>query len=122
MTVDEYMAELPPDRRAALEQFRKAIRAAAPEAVEVISYNMPAFKQDGRFLVSYAAFKKHYSLFPASDVVVETLGAQVAPYLSGRGTIRFPADTPVPTDLIEKIVRIRVKEHLASTHGEAGLS
>ncbi|HEY4633956.1 MAG TPA: DUF1801 domain-containing protein, partial [Candidatus Limnocylindrales bacterium] len=82
-TVDEYMATLPDDRRDAMEALRRTIRAAAPQATEVISYKMPAFKTHGRFLVSYDAYKRHYSLFPASDAVVRALGDAITPYLAG---------------------------------------
>ena len=112
-TVDEYLAALPEHRRAAMEQIRAAVRAAAPEAVEAISYNMPAFKLDGRFFVSYDAYKAHYSLFPWSDRMVEELGDDLQPYVHGRGTLRFPADQPIPTDLIGRIVAIRLEEHAA---------
>jgi uncharacterized protein YdhG (YjbR/CyaY superfamily) len=110
-TLDEYLATLPEDRRLAMQQIREAIRSAAPDATEVITYKMPGFKTHGRFLVSFDAYKRHYSLFPASDPVVEGLGDRIAPYLAGRGTIRFPADRPIPTKLIEEIVRIRVVEN-----------
>jgi uncharacterized protein YdhG (YjbR/CyaY superfamily) len=114
VTVDEYMATLPDDRRDAMETLRRTIRAAAPQATEVISYKMPAFKTHGRFLVSYDAYKRHYSLFPASDAVVRALGDAISPYLAGRGTIRFPADRPIPTDLVARIVEIRVAENDAA--------
>ena len=112
-TVDEYLAALPEDRRGPMEQIRSAIRTAAPEAEEAISYKMPAFKLDGRFFVSYDAFKAHYSLFPWSDRMIAELGDEIAPYAKGRGTIRFPADQPIPTDLIRRIVAIRLEEHAA---------
>jgi uncharacterized protein YdhG (YjbR/CyaY superfamily) len=110
-TVDEYLAGLPDDRRSAMEALRAAARAAAPDATEVISYGMPALKSHGQFLVSYDAFKRHYSLFPSTDAVVEALGDELAPYLSGKGTIRFPADAPIPTDLVARIVSIRFEEN-----------
>jgi uncharacterized protein YdhG (YjbR/CyaY superfamily) len=113
-TVDEYMATLPVDRRDAMETLRRTIRAAAPQADEVISYRMPAFKTRGRFLVSYDAYKRHYSLFPASDAVVRALGEALTPYLAGLGTIRFPADGPIPTDLVARIVEVRVAENDAA--------
>jgi len=113
-TVDEYMATLPDDRRDAMEALRRTIRAAAPQATEVISYKMPAFRTHGRFLVSYDAYKRHYSLFPASDAVVRALGDAITPYLAGRGTIRFPADRPIPTDLVARIVEVRVAENDAA--------
>lgn len=117
--VDAYIAAVPPERRRALEDLRSAIRTAAPTAVEAISYKMPAFRTHGRFLVSYAEFKRHYSLFPASDAVVAALGADLAPYLAGKGTIRFPADAPIPTDLVQRIVRVRVAENDAAASRRA---
>jgi uncharacterized protein YdhG (YjbR/CyaY superfamily) len=113
-TVDEYLATLPEDRRAVMAALRTTIRAAAPDATEVITYKMPGFKSHGgQFLVSYDAFKAHYSLFPASDAVVQALGAAIEPYLVGKGTIRFPASRPIPLDLVTKIVEIRVAENAA---------
>jgi uncharacterized protein YdhG (YjbR/CyaY superfamily) len=111
-TVDGYLAALPDERRVVLELLRQTIRAAAPDAVETIAYDMPAFRSHGgQFLVSYAAYKKHYSLFPASGAVVEALGDEIAPYLAGKGTIRFPADRPIPAVLVTKIVKVRVAEN-----------
>lgn len=112
-TVDEYLARLPDDRRTVMALLRATIRAAAPDATEVITYKMPGFKRNGSFLVSYDAFKRHYSLFPASDGVVNGLGDDIKPYLAGRGTIRFPANAPIPVDLVTRIVRIRVAENEA---------
>jgi uncharacterized protein YdhG (YjbR/CyaY superfamily) len=116
-SVDEYLATLPADRRAALESMRAAIRAGAPEADESLAYRMPAFRSHGgQFLVSYDAYKNHYSLFPASDPVVETLGAALTPYLAGKGTIRFPASKPIPTELVTRIAQIRFAENAARKH------
>jgi uncharacterized protein YdhG (YjbR/CyaY superfamily) len=113
-TIDEYLASLPPDRRAEMERLRKAIQSGAPGAVETIAYKMPAFRSHGgRFLLSFDTFKRHYSLFPASDGVVAELDAELAPYLSGKGTIRFPADRPVPARLVTRIARIRFAENAA---------
>lgn len=114
-SVDDYLAALPNDRRSAVQELRRTVTAAAPGAVETIAYQMPALRSHGTFLVSYAAFKEHYSLFPASVAVVETLGDELTPYLSGKGTIRFPADRPLPTALIARIVKIRLQEN-ASRH------
>ena len=108
--VDEYMAQLPEDRRAVMEELRSTIRSAAPDATEVISYNMPAFRLGGRFLVSYEAFKRHYSLFPWSDGMVEELGEEMKPYAVGKGTIRFSADEPIPFELVTRIVEYRNRE------------
>ena len=111
-TVDEYLDTLPADRRAELQAIRQTVRAAAPDAVETIAYSMPALRSHGgRFLVSYAAYKQHYSLFPASGVVIATLGEEITPYLDGKGTIRFPADRPIPLELVRRIVTVRVGEN-----------
>jgi uncharacterized protein YdhG (YjbR/CyaY superfamily) len=111
-TVDAYIAELPPERRAVVEDLRRTINAAAPDATESIAYEMPALRSHGgRFLVSYAAFKNHYSLFPASDVVVAAIGDELTTYLAGKGTIRFPASRPIPLDLVRRIVEVRVAEN-----------
>jgi uncharacterized protein YdhG (YjbR/CyaY superfamily) len=112
--VDAYLAALDDDRRASMGALRQAIRAAAPEATETIAYGMPAFRSHGgQFLVSFDAYKRHYSLFPASDAVIKGLGDEVAPYLAGQGTIRFPADRPIPVELVRRIVEIRVSENAA---------
>ena len=118
-TVDEYLAGLPADRRGPMEDLRRTIRAAAPDATEVITYKMPGFKRNGRFLVSYDAFKQHYSLFPSSDPIIDALGDRVRPYVAGKGTLRFPADQPLPLDLITEIVKIRVAENDAEREAAA---
>jgi uncharacterized protein YdhG (YjbR/CyaY superfamily) len=112
-SVDDYLAALPDEPRVALEKLRKTIKAAAPEATETISYQMPTFKHQGRFLVSYAAFKDHCSLFPASGAVMEILGEELKPYFSGKGTLRFTADKPIPVALVRKIVKARIEENAA---------
>ena len=117
--VDEYMAQLADDRRAVMEQLRITIRSAAPDAIEAISYNMPAFRLGGRFLVSYESFKRHYSLFPWSDAMVEELGDEMKPYAVGKGTIQFPADQPMPFELVTRIVEIRSRE--VAQEAEQGL-
>ncbi|MDQ4035831.1 MAG: DUF1801 domain-containing protein [Chloroflexota bacterium] len=108
--VDAYMAHLPDDRRAVMERLRRTIRSAAPDATETIAYNMPAFRLGGRFLVSYEAFTRHYSLFPWSAAMVEELGEEIERYAVGKGTIRFPADEPIPFGLVTRIVEIRNRE------------
>jgi uncharacterized protein YdhG (YjbR/CyaY superfamily) len=113
-SVEGYLSALPPEPRGALEKLRKTIKAAAPEATETISYQMPTFKVDGRFLVSYAAFKNHCSLFPASEAVMEALGEELRPYFSGKGTLRFTADKPIPAPLVKRIVKTRIEENTAT--------
>ena len=104
------MAGVPDRQRATLEDVRRTIRAAAPEATEAISYQMPAFKQRGRFLVSYAAFRDHCSLFPASYAVMEALRTELEPYVSGKGTLRFTVEDPIPAELVTRIVELRLHE------------
>jgi uncharacterized protein YdhG (YjbR/CyaY superfamily) len=112
-TVEEYLAALPDGSRAALEELRAAIKAAAPEATETISYQMPAFKDHDRLLVSYAAFANHCSLFPMSKKVIEDNAEELGPYMSGRGTLRFRPDNPLPAAVVQKIVRARLEENAA---------
>jgi len=113
-TIEDYLATLPVDRRDAVNQLRETISAAAPEATETIAYSMPAFRSHGgQFLVSFAAYKAHYSLFPASGAVVDALGEELTPYLAGKGTIRFPANKPLPLATVSKIVKIRLAENAA---------
>jgi uncharacterized protein YdhG (YjbR/CyaY superfamily) len=113
-SVEEYLAALPDERRAVMEELRHTVNAAAPEATETIAYQMPALRSHGgQFLVSYAAYKKHYSLFPASEAVIKAVGEELKPYLAGKGTIQFPANKPLPTALVTKIVKVRVAENAA---------
>jgi len=120
--VDEYLAALPDERRAAMASLRRAIRLAAPDATETIAYGMPAFRSHGgRFLLSFDAYKRHYSLFPASEAIVAALGPELEPYLSGKGTLRFPATEPIPEALVSRIVEIRVAE-TAGRGGRRGLA
>jgi uncharacterized protein YdhG (YjbR/CyaY superfamily) len=111
--VEKYLAALPNDQRVLLERLRKTIRAAAPHATETISYQMPAFRDGDRLLVSYAAFKDHCSLFPMSLKVIDDHRDELEPYLSGRGTIRFFPDRPLPAALVRKIVKERLAENAA---------
>ena len=116
-TVDEYFAALPDARRAAMEELRRAVKAGAPDATETIAYGMPALRSHGgQFLVSYDAYKAHYSLFPASDAVIKALGEEIAPYLAGSGTIRFPANREIPVAMVTRIVEIRYAENAAAGH------
>jgi uncharacterized protein YdhG (YjbR/CyaY superfamily) len=112
-SVEEYLGALPEAPRAALEKLRKTIKAAAPQATETITYEMPTFKQNGRFLVSYAAFKNHCSLFPASAKVLEAHGEELKPYFTGKGTLRFTVDRPIPAALVKKIVKTLIEENAA---------
>ena len=109
-TIDEYIATFPKNIQIILEEMRQAIRAAAPDAEEAISYQMPAFKQNG-VLVWFAAFKNHIGFFPTA-LGVEAFKEELSGYEISKGTIRFPLNKPIPFDLVNKIVKFRVKEKL----------
>ena len=101
-----------------MEQLRAAVLAGAPGAVETIAYKMPALRSHGgQFLVSYDAYKRHYSLFPSTDAVEQALGDELTPYLAGKGTIRFPADQPIPVALVTRIVEVRFAENASHADG-----
>lgn len=108
---DEYLAALPQDKRAALETLRRTIRAAAPEAEECMSYQLPAFRLDGKVLVMYGATAKLCSFYPGSGTAVEAHEDDLAGYSTSKGTIRFDADEPLPAPLIRKIVEYRIAEN-----------
>lgn len=113
--VDAYIDALAEDRREPMRQIRETIRAAAPDATEVITYRMPGFRSGTSFLVSYDAYKRHYSLFPWNDEMVAELGDEIAPHVKGRGTLQFSASEPLPRDLIRRIVEIRVRQLAAES-------
>jgi uncharacterized protein YdhG (YjbR/CyaY superfamily) len=110
-TIDDYIQSFPESIQNILEKIRQTIHKAAPEAVETISYSMPAFRQNGP-LVYYAAFKNHIGFYPTPSAIGE-FRAELSRYKSSKGAVQFPLAEPVPFDLIEKIVRFRVKENLA---------
>jgi uncharacterized protein YdhG (YjbR/CyaY superfamily) len=109
-TPDEYIGQQPENARNLLRQLRQIIKDAAPQAEEVISYRMPAFKYHG-MLVYYAAFKNHYSLFPMTKAL-EKFKTKLAGYETTKGTIHFSYDRPVPVKLVTEIVQYRIKENL----------
>jgi len=119
-TIDSYLATLSPEERAALEKTRKTIRAAAPGAEECISYQLPAFKLDGKLLVAFGAAAKHCSLYPGSATTVAIFARELAGYDTSKGTIRFPADRPPPAALVRKIVRARIAENAAAAAKRTG--
>jgi uncharacterized protein YdhG (YjbR/CyaY superfamily) len=108
--VDNVLAALPDDARNALEALRQTIAAAAPVAVESISYGVPAFKYRGRPLVSFAAAKNHCSFYVQSPAVMEAHRDELASYDTSKGTIRFAPDAPPPAALVTKLVKARMAE------------
>lgn len=109
-TVDEYIAAFPAKTKSLLKQIRSAIKAAAPGAEEVISYNMPAFKQEG-VLVFYAAYKEHIGFYPTASGIAN-FKKEIEAYKNSKGAVQFPIDKPLPLDLVKKITKFKVKENL----------
>jgi len=109
--IDEYIALQPEKVQVFLEKLRQTIKAAAPNAEEVISYGMPAFRYHG-ILVYFAAFKNHYSLFPANSSLIADMEEELKMYKTSKGTLQFKFDKPLPVALIKKIVKERVKQNL----------
>lgn len=109
-TIDEYIGGFPGEVQEILEEIRMTIQKAAPEAKEKISYSMPAFDQNG-IVVYFAAFKKHIGLY-ALPSGHETFREELSKYKSGKGSVQFPLNEPMPLDLISRIVRFRVKENI----------
>ena len=119
-SVNDYLAAQPPGARRVLKQVRTIIRKALPQAVEVISYQIPAFKVDGRTVLYFAGFKEHYSLYPSSTSLEAKFATELAPYeTSGRGTIRFPLAEPIPATLIARIAKFRATETIARGKAKA---
>jgi uncharacterized protein YdhG (YjbR/CyaY superfamily) len=110
-TIDEYIAAFPPDIQQTLSELRAFIKEEVPEATEKISYGMPTFYLNGN-LLHFAAFKDHYSLFPAPSGI-EPFIDELSPYRTGKGTLSFSLDKPLPWELIRKVVRFRKGENLA---------
>jgi uncharacterized protein YdhG (YjbR/CyaY superfamily) len=110
-SVDDYIAIFPENVKSILEEIRKAIQEAAPEAEEAISYQMPAFKLNG-ILVWYAAYKNHIGFYPRVSAIV-AFKDKLSRYKVSKGTVQFPLNAPIPFDLIKEIVGFRIKENLA---------
>jgi len=110
-TIGDYVESYPKAVRAKLEEMRQTIRRAAPGAVEVMSYRMPALKQQG-ILVWFGAFKNHIGFYPKASGV-KAFQEELSQYRFSKGAVQFPLDKPIPWDLVKKIVEFRVKENLA---------
>lgn len=113
--VDEYIKTFPASTQTILTKIRQTIRQVIPEASEVISYDIPTFKLHNRHVIYFSGWEKHISLYPrpTSDAALDK---ELAPYASGKGTIKFPLDKPIPYELVEKITVALVKDNLERTN------
>jgi uncharacterized protein YdhG (YjbR/CyaY superfamily) len=110
-SIDEYLAILSDEARAALEKLRRTIRSAAPRAEECISYRLPAFRLDGRMLVAFGATANHCAFYPMSSVTVAAHKKALKAYDTSKGTIRFHPENALPAALVRKLVRARIREN-----------
>jgi uncharacterized protein YdhG (YjbR/CyaY superfamily) len=108
-TVDEYIEAFPENVRTILEKLRITVRKAAPEAVESITYDMPTFKLDGKRLVYFSAWKNHIGFYSIPEGN-EAFKKQLSPCAGPKGSLRFSLEKPIPYDLVEKVVMLRMKE------------
>ncbi len=115
MTVDNYIESFPESVQILLEQVRATIKENAPDAVESIAYQMPAYKTNGKPLVYFAAFKNHIGFY-ATPTGHSEFAKELSKYQTGKGSVQFPFDKPIPFDLIGRIVKFRVKENLSKKH------
>ncbi len=115
-TIDEYIADFPADIQKILQEMRAVIRAAAPNAQEKISYQMPTFFLEGN-LVHFAAFKQHIGFYPAPQGI-EEFKERLSVYKGAKGSVQFPLDKPMPFDLVSEIVQFRVRENLAKAEAK----
>jgi uncharacterized protein YdhG (YjbR/CyaY superfamily) len=116
-TIDDYITSFPEEVQPVLQQVRDTVRHAAPGAEETISYGMPTLTLDGRYLVYFAGWKNHISVYPA-PVGDDAFERQIAPYRASTGTLKFPLRKPVPYDLIERVVQLLVEQR--ASDGAAG--
>ena len=110
-TIDAYIRAFPDDVQVILRGIRDTIRQSLPQAVETISYQIPTFKLNGRYVIYFAGWKHHVSVYPIPSGVSPALARQIAPYVKGKGTLQFPLDKPVPFALLKKLVRLLVTDN-----------
>jgi uncharacterized protein YdhG (YjbR/CyaY superfamily) len=111
-TIDNYLARVSATQRAALEKLRRDIKAAAPAAEECISYDIPGYRLGSRLLVSFGAAKNHCAFYPGAHPI-RAHEAELAGYDLAKGTIRFPAEKPLPAGLVKKLVKTRIAQYSA---------
>jgi uncharacterized protein YdhG (YjbR/CyaY superfamily) len=108
--IDEYLAGVSDAHRDVLQRLRDQIKKAAPHATETISYRIPTFKYSGKPLLYFASHKDHCSLYPCTEAMLKAGGKELASRRTGKGTIRFTSDDPLPARLVSKIVKARMQE------------
>src|ERR1043166_5623765 len=112
-TIDEYLACVNADYRGALQQLRQTIQAVAPNTEECISYSIPAFRLNGRLLVGFAAWSNHCSFYPMSSTTLKKFRNELGNFQTGKGTLRFSPDKPMPAALVKKLLKARIAENNA---------
>ena len=115
-SIDEYIAEFPPETQKVLAEMRQLIHATAPDATETISYAIPTFDLNGKHLVHFAGFQHHIGFYPIPSGM-EAFKEELSSYKQGKGSVQFPLDQPLPRDLIRRIVEFRVAENTRKTSG-----
>ena len=118
-SIDEYIGTFPKEVQKLLETVRRTIKAAAPKAEEKISYNMPTFLLNGKYLIYFAGWKHHISLYPV-PVGSDAFNKEVSKYAAGKGTLQFPLDKPLPLKLITEIVKLRIEDNLEKAEVKSG--
>lgn len=118
-SIDEYIATFPDDVQRILIELRNTIKAAAPEAGEKISYEIPTFTLNGKSLIYFAGWKHHISVYPIPSGN-DAFNEKVSKYVAGKGTLKFPLDKPLPLDLISEAVKLRVAENQLSAESKSG--
>ena len=113
-SIDEYIATFPGDMQKILQELRVTIKGAAPDSEEKISYGMPTFKMNGNYLIYFAGWKNHISIYPI-PTGDEEFNQKIAPYISGKGTLKFPLDKPIPLELVAEMVRLQIADNLEKT-------
>lgn len=113
-SIDEYIATFPSDVQKILEELRTTIKAAAPDAEETISYNMPTFTLNGTYLIYFAGWKKHISVYPI-PAGSEAFNKKIAKYADEKGTVKFPLDKPIPFKLVTQMVKLQLANNLKKT-------
>jgi uncharacterized protein YdhG (YjbR/CyaY superfamily) len=112
--VDDYLASLDEPKRSTLETLRRTILEIVPDAEQCISYSVPAFRLQGKVIAGFAAFKNHLSYLPHSGSVFPEIGDQISQYKTSTGALQFPIDVPLPRSLVEKLIKVRMKQALGA--------